>query len=350
MKLVYILLLAVFIKCVLLYKLYNSVPALELKRRARAKDKRAEALYKVANYEAGLDILLWLMGTAAGITLFIWSARTSWWLSAIIMLLTAWLVIWAPSPKPDGWAGALAALFARYQAALLSFLHPVLGRLGSWFPPAGRVHVHTGLYEKKDLLELLSKQNKQLDNRIPPTDLGIAYGAMSFGDKTVSSVMTPRRKVKLVAAGDAVGPMLMDELHKSGFSRFPVVKDSTKAASPQIVGTLYLNDVIGHDGSGKVKDLARKDVFYVNESSSLRQALGAFLKTHHHLLIVVNDFEELVGVLSIEDVLEQIVGKPIIDEFDSYEDPRAVAKAEAKQERAAHAANETPPAAPETEK
>ena len=346
MKLVYILLMVGFIKIVLVYKMYSSLPVIELKRRARAKDKRSEALYKVANYEASLDVLLWLVGTALGSVLFIWSARTSWWLAAIVMVLAAWLIIWTPSPRPNGWVGVAASLYAKYLAAVLSFLNPVLSRIGGWFPPAKRVHFHSGLYEKKDLLELLKTQNQQIDNRIPETDLGIASGALSFGDKLVSGAMTPRRKIKLVGANDSIGPLLMDELHKSGHSRFPVVKDSAKGANPQIVGTLYLKDVIGHDGSGKVKDLARKDAYYINEDSNLRQALDAFLKTHHHMLVVVNSFEEIVGVLSIEDVLEQIVGKPIIDEFDSYENLRAVAAKEAKQEQQNH--NEVP-VAPEAE-
>jgi CBS domain containing-hemolysin-like protein len=349
MKLVYILLLVGFIKIVLVYKMYNSLPVVELKRRARAKDKRSEALYKVANYEASLDVLLWVLGTAFGSTLFIWSARTAWWLAAIVIVLAALLVIWLPGSKTDGWVGTVASFYAKYLAAVLSFLNPVLSRISNWLPPAGRVNFHTGLYEKTDLLELLKKQNQQLDNRIPQTDLGIASGALNFGDKTVSSIMTPRRKLKLVGAGESIGPLLMDELHKSGHSRFPVVKDSAKAASPQVVGTLYLKDVIGHDGSGKVKDLARKDAYYINEDSNLRQALDAFLKTHHHLLVVVNSFEEIVGVLSIEDVLEQIVGQPIIDDFDSYENLRAVAAKEAQPEHSKHKDSEVPPAEPEPE-
>jgi magnesium and cobalt transporter len=152
--------------------------------------------------------------------------------------------------------------------------------------------------------------------------------------------MTPRRAIKFVAATESIGPLLMDELHKSGHSRFPVTKNVSKAASPDLVGTLYLKDVIGHEGGGKVKDLARKDVYYINEDSNLRQALSAFLKTHHHLLIVVNNFEEIAGVLSIEDVMEQIIGQPITDEFDNYEDLRAVAKEEARNEKEKH--NEIP--------
>ena len=346
MKLVYILLALGLIKCILIYKLYNSVPALELKRLARAKDKRAEALYKVAAYQAALDVLLWLAGTALAIILLVWSARTGWPWATLFIVLTAWLLIWAKPPRWDGWAGALAAFSAKYVAKILSWLNPLLGRVAAWYPPANRIQLHTGLYEKDDLLSLLSRQDSQPDNRIDQNDLRIASGAISFGDKTVRSVMTPRRKIKFIEAGDTIGPMIMDELHKSGHSRFPVVKDSSKGTSPNIVGTLYLKDIIGYEGGGKVKDLARKDVYYINEDSNLRQALAAFLKTHHHLLVVVNSFEEVVGVLSIEDVLEQIIGKPINDEFDSYDNLRAVAAKEAKQESQNH--NEIP-VAPEAE-
>jgi CBS domain containing-hemolysin-like protein len=337
MKLVYILLALVFVKVILLYKLYNSVPAVELKRLARAKNKRAEALYKVANYEAALDVLLWILGVASGAALFIWSARFSVYLAVGVIVVTAWLTIWAPAPRWNGWFGSLAAMLAKYQAAVLSFLNPVLGRIASWFPPAYRVHFHTGLYEKKDLVELLSRQSGQLDNRIHPADLTIAQGTVTFGDKLVRSIMTPRRQIKMVEAEETVGPMLMDDLHKTGHSRFPVIKEAaTKGTSPEVVGTLYLKDIVGYSGSAKVKSLARKDVYYINEDSSLRQALDAFLKSHHHLLIVVNSFEEIVGVLSLEDVLEQIVGSPILDEFDQYENLRAVAAMDAKKDRTGH--------------
>lgn len=322
MKILYVLLALTVLKCILLYKVFHSIPALELKRRARTGDKRATTLHRIAAYGQSLDVLLWLIGTAAGLGLLIWSARTSWWLAAIVLVLTAWLMVWARLPA-GGWAGRLAMFAAPAYGVTLSFIGPVLRPIGRLFP--SRTASHTNLYEKRDLLELLGSQNKQTDNRIPETDLKIAYNALTFGDKTVGKVMTPRRSVKMVGLNDAIGPMLMDELHKSGFSRFPVVKDSVKAASPQIVGTLYLNNLVGYEGNGKVKDLARQEVYFINEDSTLHLALSAFLKTHHHLLIVVNSFEEMVGVITLEDVLEQILGKQIVDEFESYESLRAVA-------------------------
>jgi CBS domain containing-hemolysin-like protein len=310
------------LKCILLYKVFHSIPALELKRRARTGDKRAAALHRLVAYGPGLDLLLWLIGTAAAATLVIWSARTNWWLAVIVVVVIAFLMV-RMRFAASGWAGRLAVLIAPAYAWLLSFIDPVLRPLARIFHSDGSPH--TGLYEKRDLLELIGVQHRQTDNRVPESDLKIAYNALTFGDKSVGKVMTPRRKVKMVGINDTIGPLLMDELHKSGFARFPVVKDSQKVASPQVVGTLYLNSLVGYEGSGKVKDLARKDVFFINEDSTLKAALSAFLKTHHHLLIVVNSFEEMVGVITLEDVLEQILGKQIIDEFENYESLRAVA-------------------------
>ncbi len=322
MKIFYALLALALLRNILLYETYHSVPLLELKRRARQHDKRAGALYRVAGYGKLFDLRQWIFCTAVATVLVIWSARTSWWLAATVSVVLAWLMVWAKF-SAEGWAGSLAALAAPFDAWVLSIIKPVLGPIARWLP-SGRP-AHSGLFEKRDILELLGSQHRQGDNRVAESDLSIAYNALTFGDKTVGEIMTPRRQVKMVGSDEVIGPMLMDELHKSGFSHFPVVKGSAKAASPQIVGTLYLNNLIGYEGSGKVRELARSEVFFINEDSTLHLALSAFLKTHHHLLIVVNSFEEMVGVITLEDVLEQILGKQIADEFDSYASLRAVA-------------------------
>jgi CBS domain containing-hemolysin-like protein len=83
----------------------------------------------------------------------------------------------------------------------------------------------------------------------------------------------------------------------------------------------------------------------VHEDFTLYQALQAFLKTKHHLFLVVNSFEELVGILTIEDVLEQMIGKPIVDEFDRYDDLRAVAAAAAHKDHTEHKKDKAEPEA-----
>jgi magnesium and cobalt transporter len=149
----------------------------------------------------------------------------------------------------------------------------------------------------------------------------------------VSDVMVPRRGVKLVKASDAVGPIIMDELHDSGHSRFPVYEGDDE---DHIVGTLFLRDLVHARKGGAISGLMDGKVYYVHEDYTLEQALHAFLKTKRHLFIVINNFEEFVGIITIEDILEQVIGHKIIDEFDQYEDMRAVAQHQAEKEHAKH--------------
>jgi len=134
--------------------------------------------------------------------------------------------------------------------------------------------------------------------------------------------------VASVSADDDIGPVLMGELHGTGHSRFPVYEGTKE----HIIGTLYLHDLVGTKATGRVRDIMSKKVVYVHEKFTLYQTLQAFIKTKKHLFIVVNEFEEYVGIITIEDVLERVIGKLIVDEFDQYDDLRAVAAAAAKKE------------------
>lgn len=69
-----------------------------------------------------------------------------------------------------------------------------------------------------------------------------------------------------------------------------------------------------------------KKVFYIHQDQSLQQALAAFLRTRHHLFVVINEYRETVGLLSLEDVIEALLGRKINDEFDVYDDLRKVAE------------------------
>lgn len=321
------ILAVVFLICVLLDRTLRSLPPKELKRRARAgKDKRAATIYKLVSFGRSTELFVTLLGAFSAAGLILIAADGAWWagLAAILLVLRlVWIRRLPPAYK--GWRWYLAALIAPPATAVTSLLQPLLGRYVSWrkrfsSPPP------TGLYEKEDLEEFLKNQARQTDNRIPAEELKIAHGALSLSDKTVGQAMLPRRKIKWVAVSDSVGPMVMDELHQSGQLRFPVVKEVTKAANPEIVGVLYLKDLLdGLDNKGRIRELMHPGVSYINESQSLLTALDGFLTSGQFLMVVVNNFEEVVGVLTIEDMLKQIFGDAINTEFDRYHDIRSVA-------------------------
>jgi CBS domain containing-hemolysin-like protein len=335
--LLFIVLLALFLSAVLLDKAYKTVSVKELRRRARSgKDKSTASIYKLIALGGSLKLFLWLIGTLSAVGLLVIIVDYSMLLAGVFVLLSAWLALSGKILNTNGILWKTAALISVPAFKVLNFLHPVLSKFSKLLSKMSPVTVHTGLYDKEDLLDLINTQNHQLDNRIDEQDLKIVFGALTFGNKLVRDIMTPRRAIKLVAASDTIGPLLMDELYKSGFSRFPVVKAPTKEANPEIIGTLYLKEIMAHQAGGKVADVMKKGVNFINESQNLREALGEFLKTQHHLLVVMNDFNEIAGIVSLEDVMEQVLGQKIVDESVQHEDLRAEALEQAEKEQRDH--------------
>ena len=317
-----------------LQKTYTKIPLKELKRRAKSGDEFAKALFAASAYGFSLDILLWIIvGLSASGFFVVLSINLPSWLALFGCAALLWVAFaWLPTARVSDLSQQLAQSLAPAFAKILSFLYPLLNRIGGIIHSRGRITIHSGIYQKEDLIDLLDKQALQSDNRMTPYEIGIVKSALTFSDEIIRDKMTPKRVVKMVKSTDSVGPILMAELHKSGFSRFPVEDPK----SGEIVGTLYMHDLVTAKQGGSVKDLMKKAVFYVAEDKTLDHALQAFLRTKHHLFMVVNSFEEIVGIITIEDVLERILGKQIVDEFDQYDDLRAVAALQAKADAKRH--------------
>jgi CBS domain containing-hemolysin-like protein len=337
-----LLLLAGSLISLILLRAYEHIPAREVKRLARHGDDTAKVLYRAAAYTTDLRVFLKgciLFFAIASLAAFI--HVFGFWAAVFIELVVSGIcvLVFVPSGEVKGSGLWLAKRSAPALQWLLERLHPVLqyctDTVRRWRP----VRVHTGLYQKSDLAELLEQQKGQHDSRISNGEIDLLQHALTFGDKFVSETLTPKRVVKEVSADEDIGPILMQDLHASGHSRFPVYEGSTD----NIVGILYLHDLVARKHTGKVSSVMNTRLTYVHEDFTLFQTLQAFLKTKQHLFLVVNSLEELVGIITVEDILEEIIGKQIVDEFDHYDDLRAVAKASAKKEHDGHTEPEAEP-------
>jgi CBS domain containing-hemolysin-like protein len=160
------------------------------------------------------------------------------------------------------------------------------------------------------------------DDIITLDEKKLIVNGLSFNDKLVKEIMTPRSMIDFVNDSEFLGPLTLDELH-SGHSRLPVIKGDID----HIVGILNLRSLLTLDvkRSTTAEKAMEPKVYYIHQDQNLRHALAAFIKTRHQLFIVVNEFRETVGLLSLEDVIEALIGQKIVDEFDSHDDLRAVA-------------------------
>lgn len=307
---------------VLLIRSFEYMSVAELKRQARAGNEDAKKVYPTRVYGIQLWIFIWaIMGfTTSSIILLMHNIAGSFWTivaTVPFILIIHAILPWSRRPKPSL---HMAAVVSPYLEKILRFLFPILRWferwVGRWIQPEPTLLIQS----KDELLEILHHNADEFDN-IHKDELKIAESALTFGDKLIGDYMTPLNTVKFIAKSEQLTPVVLGELHASGHSRFPVFEGNNQ----HIVGTLYLKDATRLKNPKPASDLMRADVFYINEQSTLDHALNAFLKTKHHLFIVVNEFEDVVGVLSVEDVLEQIIGQKIVDEFDKYDDLRAVA-------------------------
>ena len=137
---------------------------------------------------------------------------------------------------------------------------------------------------------------------------------MRFDDQRVVDTMTGRQDISAISMSEVLGPLVLDELYKTGHSRFPVYDQDIDT----IVGILYLNDLVDlRSQKQTVEQAMRRSVLFVRDDKPLPSLLSMFLRKHQHLAIVTNDHGETVGVVSLEDVVEVLIGEEILDEFDT---------------------------------
>lgn len=173
--------------------------------------------------------------------------------------------------------------------------------------------------ELKDREQLTVVLNEALKNNIIDQEaFGMIDGALQVAEMQVRDIMLPRSQM-IVLEMDSSAEELMDTVIVSAHSRFPVVADS----KDEVVGILLAKDLLPHLVNDKDKKLNIRDVLrpavFVPESKRLNVLLKEFKSTRNHIAIVVDEYGGVAGMVTIEDVLEQIVGE-IEDEHDFDED------------------------------
>jgi magnesium and cobalt transporter len=177
---------------------------------------------------------------------------------------------------------------------------------------------------REDLVELL--RDVQADGLIAADTLRMMEGAIAVSDLTVGDVMIPRAQMVALSA-DAPMRLLMAMVVESGHSRFPVHGED----KDEILGILLAKDllrvVIAEHAPDSVRELLRPAIL-IPESKKLNVLLREFRLSRNHMAIVIDEYGGVAGLVTIEDVLEQIVGE-IDDEHDEAVDETQLISAQA---------------------
>jgi magnesium and cobalt transporter len=187
----------------------------------------------------------------------------------------------------------------------------------SWF---GRLtHALSGeVSSREELIDEL--RHAQANGLLSNDTLSMIEGAIEVTDQTVGDVMVPRSQMVSLPLDSSLEEVL-DTVIESGHSRFPV----HGANRDEIVGILLAKDLLrcfAGKGERDFRSLLRP-VALIPESKRLNILLKEFRLSHHHMAIVVDEYGGVGGIVTIEDVLEQIVGD-IDDEHDDEETPNLI--------------------------
>lgn len=185
----------------------------------------------------------------------------------------------------------------------------------SWFNKLTQAFAHEPR-NRQELLEVLREahQNKLLDSEA----LAIVEGAIQVADLQVRDIMVPRSQVISIKATQTPQEFL-PAIIEAAHSRYPVIGESLD----DVIGILLAKDLLplvlqGEQPNFNIKDLLRPATF-VPESKRLNVLLREFRANHNHMAVVIDEYGGVAGLVTIEDVLEQIVGD-IEDEHDVEED------------------------------
>ena len=166
--------------------------------------------------------------------------------------------------------------------------------------------------EPEDREQLVTLLHSAFERNLLDADaLSIIEGALAVSDMQVSDIMVPRAQMQVISIEDSAADMTATAID-TAHSRFPVTGDN----KDDVIGILLAKDLLRlqADKDVAVRDMLRPAIF-IPDSKRLNVLLREFRASHNHMAIVVDEYGGVAGLVTIEDVLEQIVGD-IEDEYD----------------------------------
>ena len=167
------------------------------------------------------------------------------------------------------------------------------------------------IFKNKEV-ESESSQSESQEEIIQEEKQDMIEGVEGLSSTTVKEVMIPRIDVDFISS-DCKKEELIEKIITSGHSRFPVYSESTD----NVVGVLYIKDLLKSIANNEEIDILKivRKPYFVPESKIIHSLLREFKRRHLHIAIAIDEYGGISGIVTMEDIIEEIVGD-IQDEFD----------------------------------
>jgi len=212
-----------------------------------------------------------------------------------------------PSPTTSSDAAAEPAQETGRQPGLLS-------RLMAWWTPKN------GDSTLRDTFEELIEEHEERVDSIDPGERALIANILNLGGLTAHDVMVPRADIGAVGVNTSLED-LVSQINTDAHSRLPVYRESLD----DVIGMVHIKDVLTEMGKGAAFSLRRilRKILFVSPTMPVLDLLLQMQMTHLHMALVVDEYGGIDGLITIEDLVEQIVGE-IEDEHDVDDGPRLV--------------------------
>jgi len=296
----------------------------ELKRKISLGNKEAKKVYAVRKKGNLLLCTLLLGNVAVNSTLAIFLGNIA---SGVIagFMATGLIVIFGeiiPQATFARYALIVGAKTAWLVRIFIIIMYPVVWPI-AWLLDKFLGEEMPSVYSKKELMKIVEEHEDSKESEIDSDEERIIKGALSFSDKAVEDVMTPRTVVYALSLDANLDGNLLNKIKREGFARILVYEETID----DVVGILYARDLINIKLNTKIKSVYKKEnILLVKKEEKLDALLNIFIKSKVHLAFVKDEYHGLEGVISLEDVLEEILNREIVDETDKAVDLQKLAR------------------------
>jgi len=175
---------------------------------------------------------------------------------------------------------------------------------------------------KEELLEsaLLSEDEGVLDEQ----ESDIIENILRLDDIKVQDILTPRSVVFALEGNRTIADIVKNEADIFKYSRIPVFEDNIENITGMILTKQLFAQAL-KDDSVELKNI-QKDIYRINEQVPVSWALDLFIEKKEHMFLVLDKYDQVEGIVTLEDCVETILGVEIVDESDAHVDMRELAK------------------------
>ncbi len=209
---------------------------------------------------------------------------------------------------------------------ILSPITYFCGLLVRWAIP------HPGDAQTDDEEIILLAERGAQQGTLSQSESSIIANALSLDDVRVSEIMTPRIVITALRKSATINEVFR-EFPNLPFGRMPVYNTNLD----EIVGLVRrreLQNAKAHDRDNELVEKLMQEIHFIPDTVTAGNALQVFLRTHQQLLVVVDEFGSTAGVLTMEDVIEHLLGREIFEKDDVAVDMRELARAKQKKQSA----------------